>query len=201
MTQSSQRASGRARSQAPGGFRPAPGVWELDPTRCRAEATIRHALLTKVRGSFAVTGGTVVVRDNLRDCSVEATVAAGTVDTGDARRDEHLRGSGFLDVESFPEIRYQSTGVRDLGDGRFETSGELTIRGQTGPAVLVIAAADAPPMTDGRPRARFSASTEIEREEFGLSWNQTLETGGLLLGRSIPVVFAIEAVLRPERPA
>ncbi len=203
MTRQGRRsASGEATATTtgpPGDHRPVPGVWELDTERCRAEATIRHALLTRVRGTFAVACGTIVVAPELGDCSVEATITTASVDTGDARRDEHLRSQNFLDVERFPLFLFHSTEVHALGEDRFVTSGDLTIRGQTRPAVLVVSSSDVPQGADGRPRVQFRGHTEIEREDFGLTWNQMAETGGMLLGRTVNVSLTLEAVLRVEQ--
>jgi len=196
---SARGESSAATTGSPGGHRPVPGVWELDTGRCQAEATIRHALLTRVRGTFAVAGGTIVVAPELGDCSVEATITTASVDTGDARRDEHLRSPNFLDSERYPLFLFRSTEVHALGEDRFATRGDLTIRGQTRPAVLDVSSSDAPREADGRPRVRFRGHTEIERESFGLTWNQMAETGGMLLGRTVTVALTLEAVLRVEQ--
>lgn len=181
-----------------GGCRVTPGSWDLDPERCRVEATIRHAVLAKVRGRFPVLAGTVHVAAAPEDSAVEATIGTTGIDTGDATRDEHLRAPGFLDVARYPRMTFHSSGVRATSGERWSVHGELTIRDRTRPVVLTVSDGGVFVDPGGRTRARFSARTELAREEFGLSWNQTLETGGLLLGRTVAVELAIEAVLRPE---
>jgi polyisoprenoid-binding protein YceI len=171
---------------------PPPGWWDLDPGRCAATATVRHALFTKVRIRFPVVRGVVHVADDPRASSVVAEIETASADSGDAVRDERIRSRDFLDVARWPAMRFQSTRVEWATGPVWIVSGDLTIRGRTNPVVLAVRHEE-----DGsrRPRAtaRFRAHAVIEREDFGLTWNQALETGGVLLGPTVDIELVVGA--------
>ena len=124
-----------------------------------------------------------------------------TFDTGDAQGDAHLCSPEFLDVERFPEIRFRSTGVRPVADNRWEVAGDLTIRDVTRPVTLDVEFCGVATDPWGSLRAAFLASTEINRDEFDVSWNQALEGGGLLVGKGVGIELDIEAVREAEQEA
>lgn len=175
-----------------------PGCWDLDPACSRVVATIRHVMLTKVRGHFPDVSGVVHVAARPEDSSVEATIATASIDTGDEGRDEHLRSPEFLDVLRFPCMTFRSSSVSGADGRNWSVQGHLTIRDQTRPVTLTMVDDGIHQGADGQTRARFRASATLDREEFGLIWNQALDTGGLILGRSLVVELAVEAVLQPS---
>lgn len=172
---------------------PAPGTWVIDPSHSSVEVVARHMMISKVRGRFAAFSGRVVVGDRPEESSVEVTIDAASIDTADARRDEHLRAADFLDVASHPEITFRSTSVRPGRRGRWELTGDLTLRGVTRPVTLDVEL-EGIGAAYGGPRAVFSGVAEVDREEFGLTWNMALETGGVLVGRQLKIELSIQAV-------
>jgi len=173
-----------------------PGTWDLDPACSRVAATIRHVLLARVRGHFPDVFGAVQVAACPEDSSVEATIETASVDTGDETRDERLRGPEFLDVARYPCMTFRSSSVSSSDSGSWGVHGDLTIRDRTRTITLTVTDDGVHLGSDGRTRARFLGSVTLAREEFGLTWNQALDTGGLVLGRTIAVELTIEAVLR-----
>jgi polyisoprenoid-binding protein YceI len=137
------------------------------------------------------------VADDPAASSVEVTIDAASIDTGDATRDGHLRSADFLDVEGHPSLTFTSTGVRAAGSGRWAVDGDLTVRGVTRTVVLDVELEGVAADPWGGERAVFSASTEIDREDFGLVWNQALEGGGVLVGRKVKIEIEAEAVRQP----
>jgi polyisoprenoid-binding protein YceI len=173
---------------------PAPGTYTIDPSHSSVEAVARHLMLSKVRGRFAEFSGRIVVADDITASSVEVEIAAASIDTHDANRDEHLRSADFLDVDAHPALTFQSTRIETAGSDRWTLHGDLTIRGVTRPvAVDLKFLGDA---TDpwGNARALFSATTEIHREDFGITWNQALETGGVLVSKKLGIELEIQAL-------
>lgn len=186
-----------ASSLAPdGSSAPTPGAWDIDPQASRVAATIRHVLLARVRGHFPDVSGCVRVAARPEDSSVAVRIETPSVDTGDEARDARLRGPEFLDVARYPCMTFCSSSVSSGDRRRWRVSGDLTIRDRTRPIVLVVVGDGVHLGADGRARARFLSRVDLAREEFGLTWNQALDTGGLLLGRTIAVELAIVAVLR-----
>jgi polyisoprenoid-binding protein YceI len=135
------------------------------------------------------------VGERPEDSSVEVAIRAGSVDTRDPQRDEHLRSPDFLDVDRYPTLAYRSRAVRPLGGERFTVEGELTVHGVTRAVPLDLTYRGTARDPWGNAKAVFSAATEVDREDFGLTWNQALETGGVLVGRKITVEIEVEAVL------
>lgn len=172
---------------------PTPGTFELDPSHTHVGFSVRH-MMGKVRGRFTSFSGTVTVADDPPDSSVEVSVDVGSVDTGDEQRDGHLRSPDFFDVESHPTMTYRSTGLTSEGEGRYRVEGDLTIKGVTRPVPLSLTFEGVGVDPWGNQRLGFSASAEIDREQFGLTWNQALETGGMLVGRKVTVNIEAEAV-------
>lgn len=173
---------------------PAPGRWEIDRAHTTVEFVARHLVVSKVRGRFGVFSGAVEVAEDPAASSVEVVIEAASVDTRDEKRDEHLRAADFLDVAQFPQLRFRSTGVRFDGKG-WQVDGELTIRDVTRPAVLDTVFEGVVVNPWGQQVAVFEASTEVDREAFGLTWNAALETGGVLIGNKVRIELAVQAVL------
>lgn len=172
---------------------PAVGTYALDPSHSHVGFRVRH-LMSKVRGSFAEVDATVNVSDQPLESSVTATVQLASIDTGDATRDGHLRSADFFDVEASPTMTYRSTGVRQAGDDRFDVDGELTVRGVTRPLTLHATYDGTGSDPWGNERIGFTATAKLNREEFGLTWNQALETGGFLVGKDIDIEIEAEFV-------
>lgn len=160
-------------------------TWNLDPAHSRANFSARHMMVTTVRGGFDKLSGTLEFDPkNPQASSVNATIEAASINTGVGDRDNHLRSADFLDVENYPTITFKSTNVKVTGDDSADVTGDLTIRGVTRPVTLKVEfLGESSGM--GTERAGFEATTKINREEFGLTWNVALETGGVLVGKDI----------------
>ncbi len=180
---------------------PAPGTWELDPAHTSVEAVARHLMVTKVRGRFGSVSGTIHVADRIEDSWVEATIDAASIDTGNAQRDAHLRSPDFLDVENHPTIAFRSTRVARIGERDLRVEGNLTLRGATRPVVLGVTYEGLIGDTMGGTRTGFSARTELNREDFGMTWNQALETGGVVVGKTVQIELDIQAVAKVKDQA
>lgn len=175
----------------------ATGRWAIDPSHSSVEVVARH-LVAKTRGRFTSFDATLVVADPAEASFVEATIDAASVDTREPQRDGHLRSADFFDVENHPTITFRSTAIRALGGDRYDVDGELTIRGTTRPVTLAVEFGGITTDPWGAERAGFSAATEVDREDFGLTWNQVLETGGLLVGKRVKIEIEAELVRQPE---
>src|SRR5690606_5196459 len=162
-------------------------TWKLDPTHSQVEFAVKHMMFTTVRGRFAGVDGTVRADPaNPSNSSVEVVIDAGSIDTRAEDRDTHLRSEDFLDVEKHPQITFRSTGVEGAHaepGAKFKVNGELTIRGVTRPVTLDATYEGTGTDPWGGTRSGFSAATKIDRRDFGLTWNQALETGGVLVGQ------------------
>lgn len=173
---------------------PTAGTWNIDPSHSSVEAVARHLVVSKVRGRFGSFSGTVEIGENIVDSKVEVTIDAKTIDTGDEGRDEHLRSGDFLDVDNHGQITFVSTSVEHDKGSQYKIPGDLTIRGVTKPVVLDAEFLGLAPDPWGNTRAAFSASTEIDRESFDITWNQALETGGVLVSKKLTVDLDIQLV-------
>ena len=173
---------------------PTPGTYVLDPSHTTVEFVGRHLMITKVRGRFTGFSGGFTIAERPEDSSVEVEIDAATVDSSDQRRDEHLRSPDFLDVERFPKLTFRSTGVEAGSDGHWSVRGDLTVRDVTRPVDLDVEFDGAETTPWGEGRLGFSAATEVNREDWGLTWNQALETGGMLVGKRVRIELNVEAV-------
>ena len=169
------------------------GTWELDAAHTTVGFTVRHMMLAKVRGHFAVTRGTIRIEADPLQSSVTVTIDAGSLDTRDANRDAHVKSADFLDVEKYPTIEFASTSVRQTDDG-WEVDGDLTVHGVTRPVTLDLEHTGIAKDPYGNTRTGFEATTEISRSDFGLEWNQALETGGVVVGDKVKIEIQVEAV-------
>ncbi|MDQ3451105.1 MAG: YceI family protein [Actinomycetota bacterium] len=174
---------------------PAPGNYQIDPSHSSVEAVARHLMVSKVRGRFGVFSGTIVVADDVAQSRVEVEIDATSVDTRDAQRDGHLRSGDFLGVERFPTLTFVSTQVDRDGDD-WKVRGDLTIRDVTNAVTLDVEYLGQLSDPWGNTRAAFSATTPLDRESFGMTWNQALEAGGVMVSKTLNIELEIEAVLQ-----
>ena len=175
------------------GYRP--GTWVLDPSHSEVTFSVRHMMISKVRGSFDIKNATLTAPENPLDATVEASVDVASVDTKDEGRDNHLRSADFFDVENFPTMEFVSTGAR-VEDGDFFVDGDLTIRGVTKPVSFEFDFGGFGTDPWGNYKAGASATTVINREDFGLTWNAALETGGVLVGKDITINLDLQGSLQ-----
>jgi polyisoprenoid-binding protein YceI len=173
---------------------PEPGTYEIDRSHSMVEFVSRHLMVTKVRGRFAEFSGAITVGESPEESSVEVTIDAASVDSGEEKRDAHLRSADFLDVEHHPTIEFRSTGVEVVDDERLRVTGDLTIRGETHPVTLDATYDGAFSDPWGGRRIGFSATAEIDREDWGLTWNVALETGGVLVAKKARLELTVSAV-------
>ncbi|MEU7970886.1 YceI family protein [Micromonospora sp. NPDC049089] len=173
---------------------PTAGTYALDVAHKRVGFVARHMMVSKVRGEFNDATATITVAEDPLQSSVVATIQAASVDTTQADRDAHLRSPEFLDAEKFPTLEFRSTGVKSRSGSEFVLTGELTIKDVTRPVELEVEFEGVGRSPFGQDIFGFSASTEIDREEFGLTWNVALETGGVLVSRKIKIEIEGEAV-------
>ncbi len=175
---------------------PAAGTWVLDPAHTSVEFRAKHLMVAKVRGQFAGAQGALVVAEDPAESTAEITIDATTINTGVADRDAHLKSADFLEVDRYPEITFKSTSLEHDGGSDWKLNGELTIHGVTRPVTLETEYNGVTGDPWGGTRAVFSAETKIDREAWGLTWNQALETGGWLVGKEIRITLEVEAVRR-----
>src|SRR5262245_19343223 len=170
-------------------------LWNIDPAHSGINFSVRHMVVSKVRGHFGKFSGALAIDDaDLTRSNVDVTIDASSIDTGTAQRDAHLRSPDFLDVERYPEIRFLSTRLHKLGDDLYHVAGELTIRGVTRQVILDVELGGRAKDPWGNERIGFSAKTSIDRKDYGLAWNQVLEAGGVLVGDRVDVELEVEAV-------
>jgi polyisoprenoid-binding protein YceI len=169
--------------------------WRVDRAHSTVEFAVKHMMITTVRGRFAEVDGTVRWDEaNQSRSQVEVSIKASSIDTRTAERDAHLRSPDFLDADKYPEITFRSTRIENQGGKRLKISGDLTIHGVTRPVVLEANEEGRGKDPWGGQRAGFSATTILDRRDFGLTWNQALETGGWLVGHEIKVNLDIQLV-------
>ena len=171
------------------------GTWTLDDTHTRLGFVTRHAMITKVRGSFNDFTGTVTVPESgISGAEAKVTINASSIDTRNADRDGHLKSNDFFDMETYPEITFNSTKIAPNGDGGVDVTGDLTIKGTTKSVTVPFTYEGTATDPFGNQRAGFEGSTVIQRSDFGLSWNATLETGGVLVSEKVTLEIEISAI-------
>jgi polyisoprenoid-binding protein YceI len=173
---------------------PLPGTYALDPAHTDVGFSVRHLMVSRVKGRFAEVSGTVEIGEDPTASAVDVTIRAASIDSRDEQRDAHLRSPDFLDTDRHPVLRFRSNRVERAGD-RWLVDGELTIRDVTRPVQLEATFEGAARSPWGGLALGFSITATIDREDFGLTWNQALETGGVLVGKSITI--QIDAELNP----
>src|SRR4051794_9183958 len=179
---------------------PVAGVYDIDSPHTSVEFVGRHLMITKVRGRFTDVRGRITIAEDPEKSHVEVEIGVASLNSGNDDRDAHLLSPDFLDVEHHPTISFASTAVRPLRDSTWELVGDLSVRGTTRPTTLQVDfdGGGASPMGDER--IGFSAATDIDREDFGLTWNVALETGGLLVGKSARIELAVQAIAASQVP-
>ena len=174
-------------------------TWKIDGTHSGIHFSVRHMVIAKVRGQFSRWQGTLFVPDgDFRRATVDVTIDAASIDTGVADRDKHLRSADFFDVEAYPEIAFKSRQVEDLGGDTLRLVGELTMHGVTREVTLEVESAGQAKDPWGNTRAGFAARGSVDRKDFGLTWNQALEAGGVLVGEKVEIEIEVEAVLQAQ---
>jgi polyisoprenoid-binding protein YceI len=171
-------------------------VWNIDPVHSVAEFKVRHMMISNVKGHFTgVTGALFLDEADVTNSRVEASIDAASITTGDEQRDAHLKNADFFDVENFPTLSFKSTRVVPAGEGELIAAGELTIHGVTRNVEFRVEGPTAPGKDPwGNTRVGLSATTKINRKDFGLTWSATLETGGLLLGDEVTITLDVQFV-------
>src|SRR4051794_7537039 len=175
------------------------GTWNIDPPHSEVSFTVRHLMVSKVRGTFTGFTGSVTVAEDPLASSVEATIDMASIDTRDTGRDAHLRSPDFFETDTYPTMTYRSASVRPHGDDHgddFVVEGELTLHGVTRPVVLDLELNGVSADPWGGTRAGFSAETEINRKDFGIDITMPLDGGGVVVGDKIKVHLEIEAILQ-----
>lgn len=171
-------------------------TWNLDPVHSVAEFKVKHMMISNVKGQFTgISGQLTLDESDITRSTVEATIDASTINTRDAQRDGHLKSPDFFDVEKFPTLTFASTAISTAADGDLTLAGNLTIHGVTHPVTFTVEG-PTPANKDpwGNTRIGVSATTKINRKDFGLTWNATLETGGILVGEDITITLDLQFV-------
>jgi polyisoprenoid-binding protein YceI len=170
------------------------GTWAIDPMHSEVGFSVRHLMVSKVRGKFNKFSGQIVTGEDLPSSSVTAEIELASIETGAEPRDAHLRSPDFFDIENYPLMTYRSTGIRADGDG-YIVDGELTLKGVTRSVPLKLEVNGFGPDPYGGTRAGFSATAEINRQDFGVNWNAAIEGGGVVVSDKVAIHLEIEAVL------
>ena len=171
------------------------GTWTLDDTHTRLGFVTRHAMVTKVRGSFNDFTGTVTVPEaGISGAEAKVTINATSIDTRNADRDGHLKSNDFFDMETYPELTFDSTSIAANGDGGVDVTGDLTIKGNTKSITIPFGYEGTATDPFGNLRAGFEGKTVIERKDFDLTWNAALETGGVLVSEKVTLEIEVSAI-------
>lgn len=169
-------------------------TWTLDPAHTLVEFAAKHLMIATVKGRFSDVSGTIHIDEtDPTASSVDAVIKAASIDTRTDQRDAHLKSADFLEVQRYPEITFRSTKVERAGDAHYRVTGNLTIHGVTKPVVLDVHDEGRTKDPWGGERAGFSATTRIDRRDFGLTWSQVVESGGLVVGNEIRITLEVEA--------
>ena len=171
------------------------GTWDIDPVHSEVSFSVRHMMVSKVRGRFGSFTGQIVTGEDVTGSSVSATIDATSIDTNNEQRDNHIRSADFFDVANHPIWTFASSLVR-VEDGELRVDGELTIKGVTRPVTLSLEVEGFGPDPYGGTRAGFSATTTINRADFGVDISMPLDGGGVVVGDKVTINLEIEAVLR-----
>jgi polyisoprenoid-binding protein YceI len=171
-------------------------TWNVDPVHSVAEFKVKHMMISNVKGQFPkVTGALTLDESDLTQSHVETSIEGASIETRDPQRDAHLKSADFFDVEQFPTLSFKSTGIRLIRQGELAVEGNLTIRGVTRKVVFSVEG-PTPPTKDpwGNTRVAISATTKINRKDFGLTWNAALETGGILVGDEVTITLDVQFI-------
>jgi polyisoprenoid-binding protein YceI len=173
---------------------PAPGVYELDANHKRVGFVVRHLMVSKVRGDFGVATATITVPEDPMQTSITATIQTASVNTGQPDRDNHLRTGDFFEAEKYPTMEFRSTGIKSHDGDEFVLDGELTIKDVTRPVELKVEFEGVGRSPYGQDVFGFSATTEIDREDWGLTYNMVLEQGGVMIAKKVKIEIEGEAI-------
>jgi polyisoprenoid-binding protein YceI len=170
-------------------------TWQIDSSHTNVEFTVRHMMISNVKGQFQKTTGTITANGNdAASAKIDVTIDASSIETRVERRDAHLKSPDFLDVAKYPTITFKSTNVEAEGPNKWKVTGDLTLHGVTRQVVLDVDGSGPPVQVMGNTRAGASATTKIKRGDFGLTWNKALEAGGVLVGDEVAISIDVEAV-------
>jgi len=171
-------------------------TWNIDPVHSVAEFKVKHMMISNVKGQFTNLKGSVTLNDgDITRSQVDASIDANSISTRDPQRDAHLKSADFFDAEKFPTLAFKSTRVSRAGDGELKVAGDLTIHGVTRSVVFHVEGPTAPGKDPwGNTRIGLSATTKINRKDFGLTWNAALETGGILVGDEVTITLDVQFV-------
>jgi len=174
----------------------ATSTWNIDPVHSVAEFKVKHMMISNVKGQFTRVKGVLALDEtDLTNSRVEASIEAASINTREDQRDAHLKSADFFDVDKFPTLSFQSTRVSRVADGELAVTGELTIHGVTRNVVFTVEGPTAPGKDPwGNTRIGLSATTKINRKDFGLTWNAALETGGILVGDEVTITLDVQFV-------
>ncbi|MDB4906450.1 MAG: hypothetical protein JWO05_1234 [Gemmatimonadetes bacterium] len=168
-------------------------LWQVDGAHTHVEFAVKHLMIATVKGRFADVAGTVTVGgDEAKSAVIDVTISAASIDTRSEQRDAHLRSGDFFDVEKYPSLRFTSNAVTPAGEGKYKLTGELTIRDVTRTVTLDVTDEGRSRDPWGNDKAGFSATTKINRADYGLTWNASLETGGVLVSDEIRISIDLE---------
>ena len=173
---------------------PAPGTYVLDPSHTTVGFVARHLMVTKVRGRFEEFEGSITVGDDPLASSAQAAISTASLTTGSPDRDGHVKSDDFLAVETFPTMRFASRRVSHVAGDRFTVVGDLTVKDVTREVVLEVTIDGVARDPWGGERLAVTASTEIDREDFGITWNVALESGGVLVSKKVQIEIEAQAV-------
>lgn len=173
---------------------PPPGRWTVDPVHSAVTLTARHLGMASVSGTIPEFSATIEIAEPVEESTVRAVLKADSLTTGNKMRDDHLRSADFMDVSTFPEIVYEGTSVTPVDGERWTVRGTLTLRGTSRPVPLDLIYLGTGPDPWGGQRAAFRATTELKREDFAVSWNESLPTGAVLVGSTVQITLDVEAV-------
>lgn len=168
------------------------GTWKIDPAHSGVTFMVTHLMISKVRGNFGDVSGTVVTDGTPEGSKIDVEIGAASVSTHDAGRDTHLRSADFFDVAKFPKIHFVSTSIKPKSDTEFRIAGNLTIRDVTRPVEMEATSEGSRRDPWGNDRAGFSATLKIDRRDFGLTWNQALEAGGVMVSNDVKLSIDVE---------
>ena len=180
---------------------PVAGVYEIDGAHTSVEFVGRHLMITKVRGRFNDVRGQITIAEDPEKSHVEVKIGVASLSSGNDDRDAHLKSADFFDVEHHPTIAFASTAVRPLRDNTWELVGDLTVRATTRPITLQVDFDGGGISPMGDERIGLSAATDVNREDFGLTWNVALETGGLLVSKTVRIELAVQAIAASKAAA
>lgn len=172
------------------------GTWDIDVAHSDVSFTVRHVMVSKVRGRFSSFEGQIVTADDPMASSVSATIDLSSIDTNNEQRDDHIRSADFFDVEKHKTMTYRSTAIHRDGDN-YRVEGELSLHGVTRQVPLALEVNGVAKGMQGETRSGFSATAQISRKDFGIEFNIPLDGGGVVVGDKIDISLEIEAVLRP----